>query len=153
MIEFSPQEKRIVIFLLVSFLGGLGVSYYRTTRSMHALDGWHKLQQERLQTFEAINFAAPSEEGRIKTDYKLSKEESRTRKEALLKKIDINRATSEQLQTLERIGPVLAQRIILYREKNGAFKSIDELLQVEGIGPKTFEKIKTNICISDSTKK
>ncbi len=55
--------------------------------------------------------------------------------------ININTATSEQLQTLPGIGPVLADRIIAYREKNGTFESVGELMNVSGIGEKKLEAI------------
>lgn len=58
-----------------------------------------------------------------------------------LKKININEADEKQLEKLPGIGPSKAKRIIEYREKNGKFKSLDELLNVNGIGPKTLEKI------------
>lgn len=60
-------------------------------------------------------------------------------------KININTASKQQLMRLPGIGSVLAQRIIEYREKNGPFKAIEELLNVKGIGPKIFEKIKDRI--------
>lgn len=55
--------------------------------------------------------------------------------------LDINAATLEQLQKLPGIGEVLAQRIIDYREANGAFQSIGELGKVDGIGEKKLEAI------------
>ena len=57
------------------------------------------------------------------------------------KLININTATVSQLDTLPGIGPVLAQRIIDYREANGPFTSISQLTQVEGIGAKRLEAI------------
>ncbi|ACJ74549.1 hypothetical protein H17ap60334_08088 [Thermosipho africanus H17ap60334] len=59
-----------------------------------------------------------------------------------LKKININKADEKQLEKLPGIGPTKAKRIIEYREKNGKFNSLNELLNVNGIGPKTLEKIK-----------
>lgn len=61
--------------------------------------------------------------------------------------ININSAEAELLQTLSGIGPSYAQRIITYREKHGGFRTIDEIQQVKGIGPKTFEKIRPRITI------
>lgn len=61
--------------------------------------------------------------------------------------ININLATQAELETLPSIGPVLAQRIISYREENGPFERIDDLQQVDGIGPTIFEKIKDYITI------
>lgn len=61
--------------------------------------------------------------------------------------VNINTATSGELDSLDGIGTTYAQRIIDYREANGGFKSIDEIKDVKGIGDKTFEKIKDRICI------
>lgn len=60
-------------------------------------------------------------------------------------KIDINKADQAQLETLTGIGPAKAQKIIEYREKNGLFKSIEEIMNVSGIGEKTFESLKDQI--------
>lgn len=61
--------------------------------------------------------------------------------------ININSATIEELQTLPGIGMVKAQSIIDYRNNNGLFISVDELLEVSGIGEKTLEQIKDLITI------
>ena len=62
-------------------------------------------------------------------------------------KIDINTATSEELQTLNGVGPATAEKIISYRSDVGYFKDIDELKNVDGIGDKTFEKLKDYIMV------
>ena len=56
--------------------------------------------------------------------------------------IDINTADAETLSTLPGIGPTLAQRIVEYRETWGEFYYIEDIMNVEGIGPSTFENIK-----------
>ena len=56
--------------------------------------------------------------------------------------ININTASEEELQEIPGIGPVLAKRIVEYREANGVFTSVEELQNVSGIGEKTLEKIK-----------
>lgn len=61
--------------------------------------------------------------------------------------ININTATAAQLETLPEIGPAIAQRIIDYREANGAFASIEAIQNVSGIGPATFEAIKELITV------
>ncbi|MBQ1273837.1 MAG: helix-hairpin-helix domain-containing protein [Cellulosilyticum sp.] len=58
------------------------------------------------------------------------------------KLININTATKEELMTLNGVGEVKAEAIIVYRQENGAFESIDEMMQISGIGKKTFDKIK-----------
>ena len=61
--------------------------------------------------------------------------------------ININTADLEQLKEITGIGNIKAQSIIDYREANGGFKSLEELKNVDGIGDKTFEKIKDQITL------
>lgn len=63
--------------------------------------------------------------------------------------ININRASQVELESLPGIGPVTAQNIITYRDINGGFNSIEAIMDVPGIGPKTFEEIQHLICIED----
>ena len=62
-------------------------------------------------------------------------------------KININTANSNLLQSLPGIGPVLSERIVEYRDKNGLFSSIEDIREVSGIGEKKFEGIKDLICV------
>ena len=64
-------------------------------------------------------------------------------------KIDLNRAEAWLLEALPGIGEVLAQRIIDYRDENGPFKRMEDLLQINGISKGTLEKIKDYITVSD----
>jgi len=57
-------------------------------------------------------------------------------------KVSLNSASVEQLQTLPRVGAKMAQRIVDYRTANKGFKTIEELRNVKGIGPKVFESLK-----------
>lgn len=62
--------------------------------------------------------------------------------------IDLNTASAAQLEDLPGVGPAIAQRILDHREKNGAFRSVDDLLEVSGIGPATLEKIREQATVS-----
>lgn len=62
--------------------------------------------------------------------------------------IDLNTAGPRELEELSGVGPAIAQRIIDHREKNGPFRSVDDLLEVSGIGPATLEKIRDQITVS-----
>jgi len=61
--------------------------------------------------------------------------------------ININTATTAELETLPRIGPVTAQRIVEYREANGPFEAIGDIQDVPGIGPATFEGLEDLITV------
>jgi comEA protein len=61
--------------------------------------------------------------------------------------ININTASEEELQELPGIGPVLAKRMVEYREANGGFASAEELQNVSGIGEKTFAKMKSFVVV------
>jgi len=61
--------------------------------------------------------------------------------------ININLASLSELQTLQGIGPVLAQNIIDYRETHGGFNNIEDLLNVNRIGPATFDNIRDRITV------
>lgn len=61
--------------------------------------------------------------------------------------VNLNSASVAQLQTLPGIGASTAQRIIEYRQKNGSFKKIEELMNVKGIGEKSFLKLKPMITV------
>lgn len=62
-------------------------------------------------------------------------------------KVNINQATQAELESLPKIGEVLAQRILDYRAKIGAFQTLEQLQEVSGIGEKTFEAIRELITL------
>jgi competence protein ComEA len=61
--------------------------------------------------------------------------------------VNINRANAAQLQTLNGIGPTKAQEILKYRKAHGNFNTVDELVNVKGIGPKTLIKLKPHVSV------
>ncbi|MFC6355811.1 ComEA family DNA-binding protein [Luethyella okanaganae] len=61
--------------------------------------------------------------------------------------VNLNRATAVELESLPRIGPSLAQRILDWRDANGGFSSVDELRNVTGIGDKTFDGLKDRVAV------
>lgn len=62
-------------------------------------------------------------------------------------KVNINTATEAELQTITGIGPSKAAAIIEYRETNGRFQAIEQLMEISGIGQKTFDKLKEEITV------
>lgn len=64
-----------------------------------------------------------------------------------IKKVNINSANQEELETLPGVGPALAVRIIEYRNSNGKFEKVEDVQNVKGIGDSKFTNIKERICI------
>jgi len=65
--------------------------------------------------------------------------------------VNVNTASVDELQLLPRIGPSVAARIVEHREKNGAFKTAEDLMLVRGIGESTFEQLKPYVTLSGAT--
>jgi competence protein ComEA len=70
-----------------------------------------------------------------------------TTKKPPAKPVNINTATSEQLQAVPGIGPATAQKIIQMRKSYGSFKSVDDLRAIRGIGPKRLEKMRKYLTV------
>jgi comEA protein len=62
--------------------------------------------------------------------------------------VNINTAPAEQLERLPGVGPKTAARIVEYRQKNGGFKKVEELMNVRGIGEKAFLKMKNQLSVT-----
>jgi competence protein ComEA len=65
-------------------------------------------------------------------------------------RLDLNRASVDELQQLPGIGPVLAQRVVERRAKSGGFRSVDDLRRVKGIGAKRLERVKPLVTVDSS---
>jgi len=62
--------------------------------------------------------------------------------------VNLNTATAEQLATIPGVGPKMAERILDYRQKNGGFKKVEDLMNVSGVGEKSFLKMKPLITVT-----
>ena len=67
-------------------------------------------------------------------------------------RVNLNTATSEELTALPRIGDTVAARIVAYRKKNGSFTKVEELMNVKGIGEKTFLRLQPHVFVEPSSK-
>jgi len=64
-------------------------------------------------------------------------------------RVNINTATAVELEALPGIGPAVARRIVEHREKNGPFRRTADILNVKGIGAKTYEALKDRLVVGD----
>ena len=85
---------------------------------------------------------------RVRTERGVSAENAETAEAAAREPLDINTATAEELQGLMGIGPVLAQAIVDYRTEHGPFRSVDELLEVSGIGESKLGGIRDEVTVN-----
>ncbi len=90
---------------------------------------------------DAVNLARPVTDGEQVVVPRVG-EASATEASGGDERIDLNSATAEELDTLPRIGPALAERIIAWRDENGRFATVEDLLSVSGIGEKMMSAIR-----------
>lgn len=137
----------IAIGLIIIILSGIGILLWQNQINGAQNNNQTDLQNENEELKNQItelqntkNNTADAQNSNINNDNDFTDSQNSG-------KININSASLKELDTLSGIGAVRAQQIIDYREKNGGFKSIEEIKNISGIGDKTFEKIKDQISI------
>lgn len=127
----NNKEKAVLYFLIISLLIGSIVLLYK--------------RQKEKRNVETITMTMSLIE---KPDTNLSdRTEKKTKEETKIGLLDINLATAKELEALPGIGPVLAQRIVEERNRVGKFSTIEDLLEVKGIGKKKLAMIRSRIKI------
>lgn len=99
--------------------------------------------------FEKINLAYELSDGEKIYIYSIFDEETEYTMSSDIKntKVNINKATASELETINGIGPSLAEKIIAYRKENGRFATVEDLKNVSGIGEKKFDAIKDKVVV------
>ena len=175
MLGFTKEEQGIILFLIGSLLVGSTVKLYqhfsgeqqiklKTETSPAFMEEFRKRAEE-INTEDQFDAAEADPQSSANTIQRSNsaganhvdlKESSERKKQPSLAKeeaarnflININTANAEELQSIPRVGPVLAQKIIDYRNSIGRFNSVEELTEVSGIGKATLEKIRPYISIN-----
>ena len=145
MLDLTPSEKRTILIISgVLILAGLFYRFqsYRVTQT--SLD-----YSKSDSIFSRLSFESPlpvnsnniTARGNISTS-DMSIGTSQQVEKLVKGSININTADAKELEKLPRIGPAMAKRIIEYRQLQGSFKSLDDLIKVRGIGQKTLGLIR-----------
>jgi len=176
---FTPQEKRAFLFILATFLLGAAlrlVHYYRLQAMVAPLDSLDRVFLARagaltaeLET-ESASAGSNSGSDTLTAGSPVSGSPVSgtpasgtpatgtpvTGTPVTGKPLDLNVANAVELESLPGIGPVLARRIVEYRQRRGPFKTVDDLLQVRGIGARSLAKLRQQVvvlpAVRDSTR-
>lgn len=144
MFGFSRNEVRAILLLISLLLIGSGVTLYQRYRANQRVDIVSVIEKSVRARYPSLS----TENEETRTAESAAGEPSETeKKEPSSPKIDVNTANAYELEGLPGIGPVLARRIIEYREKHGRFQTLSELKKVSGIGDAKLEAIRDRIHI------
>jgi len=145
---FTPTEGKVVLFLLVTFVIGGAIKLYRyhdpsaflPSFDYSEVDKEFDLRVRLIDSIDAEQKRKLADSGAATSS---KRKTTRVKKaDRLQSVVNINTATKAELMKLPGIGEALAERILVYREQNGAFKDVSELQKVKGIGEKKFEQIR-----------
>lgn len=145
MTVFTPQERRVVLFLIVSLLAGTSVRIWRDRRRAA-----HVPTQAGFVELQSVRDSASIPE----LDTLIEEVERMTRgeKRKVNRVVDLNAASESDLCLLPGIGPKLARRIVNYRRAHGKFKSTGDLTRIAGIGEKKLAAIQGLVFVGEPSR-
>lgn len=156
--EKAEEEKMAVVFVCGAVENPGVYELPEGSRIRDALEAAGGMKEEAV--FDYLNQAAVINDGQqiyVPTPEELEEGESPLKENpqeasgetaGQIGKVNLNKASKEELMTLPGIGEAKADSILRYREENGGFKSIEELMEIEGIKSGVFQKIQDDITVS-----
>lgn len=152
-IGFTETEIKIIIFLAVIFIAGLGLKFVLSGKET-VYTNYDYSKSDSLFSAVALQASIPAQikdtiDKPVSEDQLINQQSYKPKTKIALKEksININKAGLNELTQLPGIGIKTAEKIIEYRNAKGRFKTPDELIEVKGIGEKKLEKIKKLIFI------
>ena len=143
-IGFTPTERRVVIFLVSTFVLGIGIKVFREHFAASTTYDYSKTDEEfaqHLQDDQRNEMALQDTVLQSRDTVSTVTQVKVGKKDVAPGSININIAGKEALMKLPGIGVATAERILRYRQEKGRFTTIDELMNVKGIGKKKFERL------------
>jgi comEA protein len=144
MSSFRPVDVKIIVALSILVLIGSVMTLLKRHHVISSLDLGIFIENSPYKyTYKSSDFV-PDSDSASSTGDDLTQSES---SEIAPEKIDLNRAGFYDLQRLPGIGPVIAERIVAYRDNVGEFEAVDDLLNVKGIGPAKLKRLKDSVIV------
>lgn len=128
---FTKNEQKVFLFLSLVLLAGVAVKAYKAYIVPPSVPSFDYSVSDSIFNARSRSLLNDS----LTTDST----------NGIVKKINLNSATKTELMSLPGIGEAMAERIMLYRDEKGKFKTINEFRKIKGIGEKKFEKLKPHI--------
>ncbi len=139
-IGFTTTERKVIYFLVITLLIGIGIRFYQSYSETGALPQYDYTVSD--NEFAERSASLQNSDGDIKNfNNQIPAAKSKEPGEI----VSINTATKNDLMKLPGVGPALADRILEYRTNHGEFNSPEELMNVSGIGEKKFHKFQQYI--------
>ena len=147
---FTRSEAAVIVFLAASLLSGATIRALQRDETGTPLDVRQSLSRQDSVFAAQANARLIAPSGADERDKRASETIERTGTSGAADTpsiVDINTATGRAFETLPGIGPATAEKIIEHRRTHGPFSRVEDLMNVKGIGPKKFEKLRQFITV------